>query len=381
MAAAEHQSLRVPGYVLYKRLGKGLQAKVYKAKVLPTQCGEESGDNVAVKIFQGREASSSMQAELSFLTSLQGHRNVVRLIEGISHPEVSALVLELCNTDLCTLTSKRCLREAEAVDIMPGVLCALRHMHELQIVHRDIKPDNIAIGKDGSARVLDFGISAWIFDEDEMCRKCGTPGYMAPEIVDRKSYGTSVDIFAFGATLYFVFSNHNAFACRGDTVESIMEKTKLCVVSFGPSFDHVSRDGKQLIEWCMHKDAELRPDASFALTCPPFASDTRGEDAHLSLSFEDQLAARGSVKIAPTPPAIPREGPARPAPRLRRGGSRSDRKASAAATAQRGLHGQLFSADAKVQPLSGAEDHIGQEAPPSEHICSNVGDLESHRGA
>eukprot|EP00928_Gymnodinium_smaydae_P046411 TRINITY_DN3091_c0_g1_i1.p1 TRINITY_DN3091_c0_g1~~TRINITY_DN3091_c0_g1_i1.p1 ORF type:complete len:257 (+),score=34.58 TRINITY_DN3091_c0_g1_i1:65-835(+) len=245
---------------LSKRLGRGLQAKVYKAKGVQNEGSKESGADVAIKIFQGRSARSSMQTELSFLTSVQGHRNVVRLVEHIAlSSTLSALVLELCNKDLLTVTSKRCLTEAEAVEVMPGVLCALRHMHGLQIVHRDIKPDNIAIGKDGSARVLDFGISAWTSDKIEMCRKCGTPGYMAPEMVDRKSYGTSVDIFAFGATLYFSLSNQHAFASKGSTTESIMEKTRLCVVSFGRMFDHVSDNGKQLILWCMHEDSVCGP--------------------------------------------------------------------------------------------------------------------------
>eukprot|EP00928_Gymnodinium_smaydae_P046412 TRINITY_DN3091_c0_g1_i3.p1 TRINITY_DN3091_c0_g1~~TRINITY_DN3091_c0_g1_i3.p1 ORF type:complete len:387 (+),score=51.49 TRINITY_DN3091_c0_g1_i3:55-1215(+) len=383
MATEDKRNLRVPGYVLSKRLGRGLQAKVYKAKALTTSGCKENGDDVAVKIFHGREARSSLEAELSFLTAVQGHCNVVRLIQGISHtPKLNALVLELCNTDLCTLTSKRCLTEGEAVAIMPGVLCALRHMHELQIVHRDIKPDNVAVGKDGSARVLDFGISAWIFDEVEMCRRCGTPGYMAPEIVDRKSYGTSVDIFAFGATLYFVFSNQHAFASKGSTIESILEKTKLGVVSFGPSFDRVSDNSKQLILWCMHEDAELRPDASFALTCPPFATDSHGEGAQRPESFEEQLAARGHAKIHPSPPALPREGPARPAPRLKRGGSRRDATASAALTIERDPSGrstsQQRSGDAKVQPRTVAEDHIGKEALPSEQLRSKRGDMASH---
>eukprot|EP00928_Gymnodinium_smaydae_P082051 TRINITY_DN65483_c0_g1_i1.p1 TRINITY_DN65483_c0_g1~~TRINITY_DN65483_c0_g1_i1.p1 ORF type:complete len:362 (+),score=50.75 TRINITY_DN65483_c0_g1_i1:23-1087(+) len=354
MATQDQRNLRVPGYVLSKKLGRGRQAKVYKARVVMKQGGHVGGDDVAVKIVSGGDSRASWQGELFFLTRVQGHQNIVHLVESITCASDSrALVLELCDKDLYTLTSNRIFSEKDAADLMSGVLSALQHMHKLRIVHRDIKPDNIAMGRDGSARVLDFGIAAWLFDEVEMRRKCGTPGYMAPEVIDEKTYGTPVDIFGFGATLYFMLSYQHAFAIAAGTAEAILEKTKLGRLSFGHDFDHVGNDSRQLIVWCMHEDADLRPDASFALTCPPFSADILSAGEHVPMSFEEQLAAKTEVKIHPFPPALPREGPPRPAPRLRRAcGLSTDNTALITMSDQRATssgseHSQIC-ADAKV---------------------------------
>eukprot|EP00928_Gymnodinium_smaydae_P077938 TRINITY_DN6148_c0_g2_i3.p1 TRINITY_DN6148_c0_g2~~TRINITY_DN6148_c0_g2_i3.p1 ORF type:complete len:373 (-),score=61.85 TRINITY_DN6148_c0_g2_i3:424-1542(-) len=324
--------LRVPGYVLEKKLGSGLHAKVYRAKLLRTSGGDVNDDNdeVAVKIFRGRDCAALLQRELRFLTAVQGHHNIVHLVESITDtPRLKALVLELCGKDLCTLTAERVFSEAEAADFMPDALSALRHVHNLRIVHRDVKPDNIALGRDGTARLMDFGISAWTFDDLEMLRKCGSPGYMAPEIIDQKSYGPPVDIFAFGATMYFILSNQHAFSTECGTVESMLAKTKFCVVSFGTNFHHVSDDSRKLISWCMHEDAKWRPDASFAVSCPPFVPDTSDEGEHRSMSFEEQLVAMGAVEVHPSSLDLPREGMKRPTPCLRRGdGARTDKSAS-----------------------------------------------------
>eukprot|EP00928_Gymnodinium_smaydae_P067403 TRINITY_DN5036_c0_g3_i1.p1 TRINITY_DN5036_c0_g3~~TRINITY_DN5036_c0_g3_i1.p1 ORF type:complete len:442 (+),score=41.81 TRINITY_DN5036_c0_g3_i1:19-1344(+) len=316
MATHEQRNTRVPGYVLLQKLCKGRQAKVYKAQALQTHEGGACGDEVAVKMFRGPDSMASLQREVRFLTTVQGHPNIVRTVESIAErANVQALVLELCDKDLCTLTSERVFTVAGAADIMQhGVLSALQHIHKLRIVHRDIKPDNIAVGWDGAARVMDFGISAWMFDDIEMHRKCGSPGYMAPEIIDQRMYGPPVDIFAFGSTLYFMLSNQHPFETDSGTVESIFAKTKLCIISFGINFDHVGNDTRKFISWCMHEDAKWRPTASDALACPPFASCTLGEDDRRPMSFEEQLAARSEVELQSPTRALPRERPVRPTP-------------------------------------------------------------------
>eukprot|EP00928_Gymnodinium_smaydae_P067402 TRINITY_DN5036_c0_g2_i1.p1 TRINITY_DN5036_c0_g2~~TRINITY_DN5036_c0_g2_i1.p1 ORF type:complete len:434 (+),score=64.29 TRINITY_DN5036_c0_g2_i1:51-1352(+) len=373
MATREQRNLRVPGYILVNKLCTGLQAKVYKAQALQTHGGDVCGEGVAVKMFRGQDSRSSLQRELRFLTMVQGHRNVVRLVESINHtPKLNVLVLELCHKDLCTLTSERVFSEADAADILPGVLSALRHIHQLQIVHRDIKPENIAVSGDGSARVMDFGISASMFDEVEMRRKCGSPGYMAPEIIDQKSYGPPVDIFAFGATMYFMLSHQHPFETALGTLESIMAKTKFCVISFGINFDHVGDDSRKLISWCMHEDDKWRPDASFALTCPPFAADVIGEDDRRPMSFEEQLAARIDMEVRPPTDALPKQKPERPTPFVTR-----ESVASAGFVKQRDPCSEVEVSEGLVdeaQPSSSSSSCKVREPRTSEHVSINFGE-------
>eukprot|EP00928_Gymnodinium_smaydae_P067400 TRINITY_DN5036_c0_g1_i2.p1 TRINITY_DN5036_c0_g1~~TRINITY_DN5036_c0_g1_i2.p1 ORF type:complete len:414 (+),score=56.95 TRINITY_DN5036_c0_g1_i2:41-1282(+) len=344
MATQEQRNLRVPGYVLLQKLCTGQQAKVYKAQSSQTYGGGVFGDEVAVKMFRGRDSQAALQRELRFLNTVQGHQNVVRIVESISDtPRVRALVLELCDKDLWTMTSERVFSEADAAIMMRGVLSALRHIHMLRVVHRDIKPENIAVGRDGAARFMDFGISAWMYDDIEMHRKCGSPGYMAPEIIDQKFYGPPVDIFAFGATMYFMLCNHHPFETESGTLDSTMAKTKFCVISFGINFDHVGDDTRKLISWCVHEDATWRPDAKFAFTCPPFTPRDVGEEDHRPMSFEEQLEARIGMEAQSPAHAVPRVRPERPTPFLRRESAPrpADKEAAADVVAQQAPRGGM----------------------------------------
>eukprot|EP00928_Gymnodinium_smaydae_P067399 TRINITY_DN5036_c0_g1_i1.p1 TRINITY_DN5036_c0_g1~~TRINITY_DN5036_c0_g1_i1.p1 ORF type:complete len:313 (+),score=36.62 TRINITY_DN5036_c0_g1_i1:342-1280(+) len=252
---------------------------------------------------------------------------------------------------------------------MRGVLSALHHIHTMRIVHRDIKPENITVSGDGSARVIDFGISAWMFDDIEMQRKCGSPGYMAPEIIDRKFYGPPVDIFAFGATMYFMLSNHHPFETEIGTVESVMAKTKFCVISFGINFDHVGDDTRKLITWCMHEDAKWRPEASFALTCPPFTIRTIGEEDHCPMSFAEQLAARVAAETHSPTQDLPTEKSERPTPFVK---CKSAPAAQQAPSGNVGFLPRLV--DASMQPSSSSGACNVVASLTCEHASKNVGE-------
>eukprot|EP00928_Gymnodinium_smaydae_P067737 TRINITY_DN5074_c0_g1_i1.p1 TRINITY_DN5074_c0_g1~~TRINITY_DN5074_c0_g1_i1.p1 ORF type:complete len:517 (+),score=70.35 TRINITY_DN5074_c0_g1_i1:48-1598(+) len=267
------KDVHIPGYLVRKKLGHGLQAKVYKA-VSTNEDGEVIGtEDVAVKVFKPQHGKH-MQDELRLLTAVQGHRNIIRLVDHIEKEPVRALVLELCCKDLYSLTKAQPLQERKAVDIMYGILSALQHLHDLGMVHRDIKPENISLNKDGHPRLIDFGLAAYITDDAAMSKFGGSFGYMAPEIVSKKPYGQKVDLFALGATFYYVLCQQIPFATESMSHESIAAKTKLCIVSFGPKFDHVSEASKNIIQMLMHRTDAWRPTAKVALTSPPFATDS-----------------------------------------------------------------------------------------------------------
>merc|ERR1719469_1449026 len=87
--------------------------------------------------------------------------------------------------------------DGEAAQIMRGILRALSHVHDLGLVHRDVKPENIMIaeGPDGCRPLLgDFGIAAGLADDLAMSARCGSPGYVAPEVLEGKRYDCKVDV-------------------------------------------------------------------------------------------------------------------------------------------------------------------------------------------
>eukprot|EP00928_Gymnodinium_smaydae_P083931 TRINITY_DN6717_c0_g1_i4.p1 TRINITY_DN6717_c0_g1~~TRINITY_DN6717_c0_g1_i4.p1 ORF type:complete len:264 (+),score=28.98 TRINITY_DN6717_c0_g1_i4:408-1199(+) len=172
--------------------------------------------------------------------------------------------------------------------------CALEYVHALEIVHRDVKPENVGIASDDTARLIDFGTAAWLSDTTEMSKRCGTLGYMAPELFFHDTHGLPVDAFALGATFFFVLSKQYALAPPGMTYEYVAKKMKHYSVTFGSEFSHVSADSKELILWLLHPCDSWRPDARRVLARPPFTTAySTSEDMHVMPSFESQLQAAG----------------------------------------------------------------------------------------
>eukprot|EP00928_Gymnodinium_smaydae_P044141 TRINITY_DN29463_c0_g1_i1.p1 TRINITY_DN29463_c0_g1~~TRINITY_DN29463_c0_g1_i1.p1 ORF type:complete len:328 (+),score=21.77 TRINITY_DN29463_c0_g1_i1:66-1049(+) len=304
----------VPGYIMLKKLGDGGQASVFQAARISDIEDEPNGsERVAVKIFHGDNAQRSCQTELRHLVAVQGHCNIVRLVECFDfHPTLNALVLELCETDLEVLCSQSDISESEAIRITRGALSGLEHMHKHGIVHRDVKPENISMAYDGSARLIDFGVAACVSNAKEMSRRRGSFEYMAPELFNKELYGVAVDMFAFGATLYFVLGKRRPLAIQGMTYEAAAAQSRSYNISFGRKFRHVSKDSTSLILWLMHPCDTWRPDASFALTCPPYAPSLQDDHQHEVRSFETRLESRVVAEVHPTPPLQQREGPRRP---------------------------------------------------------------------
>eukprot|EP00928_Gymnodinium_smaydae_P005043 TRINITY_DN11738_c0_g1_i1.p1 TRINITY_DN11738_c0_g1~~TRINITY_DN11738_c0_g1_i1.p1 ORF type:complete len:267 (+),score=36.46 TRINITY_DN11738_c0_g1_i1:68-868(+) len=260
------------GYTFVCELARGGQAEVWKA--LP---GDEGDDvlavervPVAVKVFNVGDAPAVMRSELQYLTALQGHRNIVRLLDVFERPGgPNALVLEMCSKDLQRLASRHPFAERRAIEIMRGVLCALVHVHELNIIHRDVKPENIALAENDCSRLMDFGVATCTTDEEKMRKFRGSVGYAAPEVHARQTYGFPVDVFASGATFYFLLCGKT----EAMTDTTIIERTMDCLVTFGlPKFENVSRHTEEMIIWLMHNQAFRRPGPSRALRHRPFTA-------------------------------------------------------------------------------------------------------------
>ena len=114
----------------------------------------------------------------------------------------------ICEGDLLNYIKKRSrLQEPVAKFIFKQIILALKFIHENNIVHRDIKLDNILLDLDNNIKICDFGVSKIINKNDIMLEQCGTPAYIAPEILLNKGYeGFGVDIWSAGVVLYAMLS-------------------------------------------------------------------------------------------------------------------------------------------------------------------------------
>jgi serine/threonine protein kinase len=188
-------------FYLLRELGRGAQARVWLAH--DPQLDRE----VALKLLNPEadaEALSQWLHEARAVSRLT-HPNIVPVFEADDNGGQPYLVFEF--VDGPTLAearrSKPRLPAREAVALLLGVLDALAAAHEQGIVHRDLKPSNILLGRDGRARVMDFGIAARTADKGrgEQGRIVGTAGYMSPEAARGEPPVPAMDVFSAGVVL------------------------------------------------------------------------------------------------------------------------------------------------------------------------------------
>lgn len=201
----------LPGQTLDNRflieevISRSGMGSIYKAK------DQTNGETVAIKIpyiqLESDPASFSRFQREAEIGKVLNHPNILRFIQVPDQTRPYIVMEYLEGKSLSqVMTDVRPLPLGDAVEIASKVCGALAHMHEHKIVHRDLKPQNIMICKDGSLRIIDFGIAK----AAEMRRitfagfspTLGTPDYMAPEQVKGKRGDERTDVYSLGAVLY-----------------------------------------------------------------------------------------------------------------------------------------------------------------------------------
>lgn len=113
--------------------------------------------------------------------------------------------------------------EKEAADAVRQIAAGMHHAHLLGIAHRDLKPENLMYTShdpDSSIKIVDFGLGKVIGEANVMFTACGTPGYVAPEILRGESYTTKVDIWSLGVILYILLCGFPPFYSENNAVVS-----------------------------------------------------------------------------------------------------------------------------------------------------------------
>lgn len=217
MAAVAAHPKNVGRFQVIKLLGKGGHGAVYFAHDPQLQ------RPVALKTVrvdrQSPQALQALTAEARTVSSLQ-HPNIVTVYDLVQDAGQQYMVLEYVEGQtLAQLLKGQPLEKQQALQIALQILDGLAYAHAKQILHCDIKPANIMIDGNGTARIMDFGIARPIGSADG---SVGTPNYMAPEAVAGKALGEAADVFACGMVLYEMLTGRPAVS--GDNVFAIMNR-------------------------------------------------------------------------------------------------------------------------------------------------------------
>ena len=181
-------------YELLKILGKGTYGKVYEAQHKLTSC------KVAIKCIEKTTIKNekSMQKifnEVEILANLN-HANIIKLYEIFENDKYYFFVTEFAEKgDLLRLIDNNgTFNEAQSFLILKDLVESLKYLHSKSILHRDVKLDNILLNSRYKVKLCDFGISVKINGSSHLTEKCGTPAYIAPEIIAGSYSGFGVDV-------------------------------------------------------------------------------------------------------------------------------------------------------------------------------------------
>lgn len=255
-------------YELGKKLGEGGYA------VVKMGVNKHDQSLVAVKILDrskmDEEHQKGLRHEVSILQALS-HPNIVKALDFFEEPERFYVVMECINGGelFDRIVKKTCYTEKEARDLTSTLLKALKYLHDKNFVHRDLKPENLLLTSeenDADVKIVDFGFATEV-DGENLTSHCGTPGYIAPEILKDMHYGKTVDMWSFGVILYILLGGYPPFYDKNQ--QMLFRKIMKGVYQFHEDYwKEVSEDAKDLISKLLVVDPAQRLTVDQALAHP-----------------------------------------------------------------------------------------------------------------
>lgn len=269
-------------YKLGRTLGQGTFATVKLATCLSDRT------KWAVKIIKrsalSPEDEKSLEMEIQIL-QLTKHPNIVSVKEVFYCKNYVYLVMDLMigGELFDRIVNKDHYTEDEAKQALREICTAIKYCHDSNIVHRDLKPENILYAspeETAPLKLADFGLATLLKENQLMNVACGTPGYVAPEILRGQSYGKEVDIWSVGVILYILLCGFPPF--YDDNNKKLFSMIVSANFSFpDPYWTEVSQEAKDLVSKLLVVDRTARLNADQILA-DPWLCTAAGNGAELS---------------------------------------------------------------------------------------------------
>ena len=272
---------------ILRQIGQGGMGTVYEATRVDGDFAQRSALKLVRDAFDSDAARQRFRRERRLLARLQ-HRNIATLLDGgFTSDGRPWFAMELVEGEPIThWCDAQRLTLPERLSLLRQVCAAVQHAHRAMIVHRDLKPGNILVTRDGTVKLLDFGI-ATVLDDAADRRDTGeaitrpgttpgTPAYMAPEVLRDEAATASADIYALGVICYEVVCGRLPFpmdgATRGDWKRAVLEQAPpLLTASLSTETAQVRRESSvrslskalsgdiaRIVAMALHKDPERR---------------------------------------------------------------------------------------------------------------------------
>jgi calcium/calmodulin-dependent protein kinase I len=252
-------------YKVGKQLGEGAFSKVY---IVTTKAGQQFAVKDVLKAKLTREDDLALRDEIGILKAFQ-HPNIIRLYDVYDEPEHYYLITEIMRGGelFDRIVNKTFYNEKEARDVCRILFEALSYCHRNNVAHRDLKPENLLLmsrSNDRDIKIADFGFAKRVTSEQCLLTQCGTPGYVAPEILHGVAYGTKADMWSLGVITYILLGGYPPFIEQNQ--RELFKKIKKGQYEFHPEYwGGISSGGKDLISKLLTVHPNKRISANEAL--------------------------------------------------------------------------------------------------------------------
>lgn len=232
-----------------------------------------NGDEVAIKIIEKKNVEQDLArlaTEMQILKSVD-HPNIIKLKEIFETDSMLYIVTEVVTGGelFDRIVEKGSYCERDAAVLVKKLVTALDYLHNKNIVHRDLKPENLLLKspeQDTEVKLADFGLSKVLGQEVMMQTACGTPGYVAPEILQSSEtgYGKEVDMWSVGVITYILLCGFPPF--YNDNVAQLFESIIKADFDYPSDYwDNISDDAIDFIDNLLIPDPAKRMSAAEAL--------------------------------------------------------------------------------------------------------------------